>query len=192
MRSVIVLIFALVLSWMWGCCADPDADGGRDWTVSGTILDADTGELITGAQVEVFFLFCGDLDPPGSRPATPVATDNAGRFTARIRFTTPCNPITTLLFPLSLMHYFGTERTATHRPPPAFLVTVHSDGREMTYRQQTGYACLGNDVIGNGDGGVVVVREDVAGFGIVGTIELPPVLLPCQPDSDVRCYVEDE
>jgi len=109
--------FSIVLGLLGfcGCCGDT----GREWTVTGKVIDADTSAGVVGAEVEVFFLFA--IDGPGNRAAAPVITDAEGRFASHL------DPSSTVAFRKSLQN-----RSLRHRAGALALQRRLFGGRPVT------------------------------------------------------------
>ncbi len=160
-RSKAGLASALMLPGIACCVAgscnlEPCIDLGRSWTVRGSVLQQDGSGAIAGATVEVFFWFA--IDGPGNRSAPVVLTDSAGKFESTLRFTASCAPTRG-----------GREDVHTGKAPMWLDVTVRAADLQNTME------------FGIPENATLVDVEEIPGFGVEGTIELPPILVAVPP-----------
>ncbi len=157
-RCARLAVPASVLWWTGLCCNfEPCKGTGRDWTVRGQILNRADAQPVPEAGVEVFFWFA--IDGPGNRGAQAVSTDPSGRFESAVRFTASC----------TRSWVGGPEAGNTARPPLGLDVTIRVG--DLAARSEFRIP----------EEATLVNVEEISGYGVQGTIELPPILVDLAP-----------
>jgi len=150
----------IVAVGLLGLCAGCCPDVTRDWSVLGSVLEAETGVPVFGAEVSITILFT--IDGPGNPTLETVTTAVDGAFVAKTEIVPSCVPVA--------FGFFGTEIENTSGTPESVFVRVTVEGTESaTYFHPYQRPEL------------VTEFETFPDGSVRGRIELPPIELEVPP-----------
>lgn len=153
MRIECVLSLVSFATLSGGCCESLE----REWEVAGSVVQADTGEPIVGAEVEVALIFT--TNGPGNQVLPSAMTDQSGRFVTSTRFVAGCLPT-----------IFGSEVSNTSTAPRWIDVRASYQG-VVTHVE----------FAARRDPEPVVDYTTLADGQVLGRIELTPIAIADSP-----------